>query len=256
MYAEGDKNVIVSFQNVQVRFGKKVALKAANLDVHENETLALIGASGAGKSVLVRSLIGLEKPHKGRILYRGEDVVGKTEDEFISIRKRIGYAFQFGALFDSFSVFDNLAYPLREHTKMTESEIAEKVLSTLEAFGLRDTDKLFPADLSGGMQKRVGVARAIIQDPEILLYDEPTSGLDPFNTKNINDLIIRLAKLGTTSIVITHDMRSAFYVSDRVAMLYNGEIAFVGTKEEAKQSDNKIVQSFVTGEMLEGQELD
>jgi phospholipid/cholesterol/gamma-HCH transport system ATP-binding protein len=245
------QGIIVSFQHVRVEFGEKVALEDVNLDIYENETIALIGASGAGKSVLVRSLIGLEKPVSGRVMYRETDVVGKSEEEFIEIRKKIAYAFQFGALFDSLSVFDNLAYPLREHAGLPEPEIRTKVLDTLNSLGLKGTEKLFPANLSGGMQKRVGVARAIILGPEIILYDEPTSGLDPFNTKNINDLIIRLSGLGNTSIVITHDMPSAFNVADRIAMLFNGKIGFVGATEEAKHSENRIVRAFVTGETPE-----
>lgn len=242
------KKVVVSFQDFTVCFGEKVALQGVNLDVYENETLALIGGSGAGKSVLVRSLIGLESPTSGRILFQGEDIVGKSEAEFIEIRKRIAYAFQFGALFDSFSVFDNLAYPLREHTNLTEAEIKDKVQEILSVLGLEGTEKLFPANLSGGMQKRLGVGRAVILGPELILYDEPTTGLDPFNTRNINDLTIKLQKMGNTSIVITHDMNSAFYVSNRIAMLYDGKIAFSGPTAEVKESDDKVVRAFITGE--------
>ncbi len=244
----GSKTPIVTFEDVHIKFGDKVVLAGASLDVYENETLALIGGSGAGKSVLVRSLIGLERPQKGKIFFRGTNILDLSENKIIDVRKRIAYAFQFGALFDSLSVYDNLAYPLREHTKMSEEEIRNRIMDVLHSFGLEESSRLFPSNLSGGMQKRVGVARAIILDPEIILYDEPTSGLDPFNAKNINDLIIKLQKKGRTSIVITHDMHSAFYVADRIAMLYNGKIAYSGLTEEVKASDNKVVKAFITGE--------
>lgn len=246
---------VISFRNVHISFGTGDVLCGANLDIYKNQTTALIGASGAGKSVLVRSVIGLEKPQKGEILFHGVNVIGKSEEEFLAVRKKVAYAFQFGALFDSFTVLDNLAYPLREHTDLSETEIREKVLGTLKVLGLEGTEGLFPANLSGGMQKRVGLARAIILGPEVILYDEPTSGLDPFNTRNINELINRLKGMGHTGVMITHDMASAFTCADRIAMLYGGKIAFSGSTEEVKNSDNDIVRGFITGKLLKGQIL-
>jgi phospholipid/cholesterol/gamma-HCH transport system ATP-binding protein len=246
---------IIQFRDLHVSFGSKIVLSGINLEIYKNETVALIGASGSGKSVLFRSIIGLEQPTRGEILVHGSNVVGKSEDEFLPIRKKVAYAFQFGALFDSFTVYDNLAYPLREHTALTETEIQSKVLKTLKIVGLEGSEFLMPASLSGGMQKRVGLARSIIMNPEVILYDEPTSGLDPFNTHNINELIIQLKKLGNTGIMITHDMKSAFYCADRIAMLFEGKIAVIGTTEEIKNSDNEIVKGFITGKPPKGYDL-
>lgn len=246
---------VICFRDIHISFGKQKVLSGVDLDIYEHQITALIGASGAGKSILLRSIIGLEKPQHGEIAFRGINVIGKSEEEFLSIRKKIAYAFQFGALFDSFSVLDNLAYPLREHTHLSEIEIRKKVLDTLKILGLEGTETSYPASLSGGMQKRVGLARAIILGPEVILYDEPTSGLDPFNTCNINELITRLKGMGHTGIMITHDMASAFSCADRIAMLYGGKIAISGPTEEVKNSSNEIVRGFITGKLLQGQVL-
>ena len=180
---------VVEIKHFAKKFSGKVVHKDINLTIEKGECVALLGGSGAGKSVILRSLIGLEKPDQGDVIINGENISSFNEDQLLHIRKQVAYVFQGGALFDSMSVAENLAYPLREHTKLTEKEIKEKILSTLKSFGLEGCDKLMPANLSGGMQKRVGLARAIIMGPEVILYDEPTAGLDPFNTKKIQEKI-------------------------------------------------------------------
>jgi len=198
--------------------------------------------------VLLRSLIGLEKPDKGQIFFRGQDITALKEEELVGVRKRIAYVFQYGALFDSLTVGENLAYPLREHTKLTEREILDKVLSTLGKIGLEGSENLLPSDLSGGMQRRVGVARAIIMEPEVILYDEPTTGLDPYNLKQILKIIMQLQKHGATSVLVTHDMSSIFTVTDRVAFLKDGEIEAIGSAEEIKNTDDIALRNFIYGD--------
>jgi phospholipid/cholesterol/gamma-HCH transport system ATP-binding protein len=210
----------------------------------------LLGGSGTGKSVLLRSLIGLEKPDSGQILFDGIAIHEKDEDDLIEIRKRMGYAFQGGALFDSMTVFDNLAYPLREHTNLTEDQIKLKVHEQLNDFGLAGNEKIYPGNLSGGMQKRLGLARAIIIRPEVILYDEPTAGLDPYNTRLIQDLILRLKSTGVTSILVTHDMPVAFNVCDRIAMLVDGQIKAIGTVEEIERQNTNLIARFAQGEVI------
>ncbi len=231
-------------------FGTKQVHSGVNLSIQKGECLGLIGGSGAGKSVILRSLIGLEKPDEGRVVFDGKDITDYTEDELVNIRKRVAYVFQGGALFDSMNVYENLAYPLREHTKLGEPEISEKVLTKLKELGLEGNDKVYPAELSGGMQKRVGLARAIIMEPEVILYDEPTAGLDPFNTVKIQEMISRLKATGVTSILVTHDMPSAFAVCDRIAMLAKGKIGAVGTRAELDASPGGIIHKFINGEQL------
>lgn len=209
---------IIEVEDFKKAFGTKQVHNGVSFSVKKGECLGLIGGSGAGKSVLLRSLIGLEKPDSGRINVFGKDIVPLKEEDLVDVRKKVAYVFQGGALFDSMSVFDNLAYPLREHTKLSEPEISDRVLNLLSDFGLTGNDKNYPASLSGGMQKRVGLARAIIMEPEVVLYDEPTAGLDPYNTKRIQEMILRLKKMGVTSILVTHDMPSAFAVCDRIAL--------------------------------------
>ena len=207
-----------------------------------------MGGSGSGKSVLLRSLIGLEKPDRGRIYFHGQDVVKLNEQELTDVRKRIAYVFQYGALFDSLSVEENLAYPLREHTKLTKAQIHHKVTEMLEKVGLQGSEKLLPADLSGGMQRRLGVARAVIMEPEVILYDEPTTGLDPYNLKQILKIMIQLKEHGATSILVTHDITSIFTVTDRVAFLKDGKIQAVGTADEIKNTNDAHLRSFIYGE--------
>lgn len=230
-------------------FGTKKVHEGIDLKIFKGECLGLIGGSGAGKSVLLRSLIGLEKPDNGRILVDGNDISKLRERDLVPIRTKIAYAFQGGALFDSMTVFDNLAYPLREHTEMTESQIKDRILGLLGEFGLAGNEKLFPANLSGGMQKRVGLARAIIMDPEVILYDEPTAGLDPFNTQKIQDMILNLKKKGKTGVLVTHDMPVAFKVCDRIAMIEKGRIGRVDKLEDIMRDETHPVRRFAQGEV-------
>lgn len=239
---------LIKVSNFTKSFGSKKVHKGLNFTIRQGECLGLIGGSGTGKSVLLRSLIGLEKPDSGSIIFEGKDLVQLSEDDFLSVRRKIAYAFQGGALFDSMSVFDNLAYPLREHTKLIEHEIKSKVLEQLSRFGLQGNEKLFPANLSGGMQKRLGLARAIILEPRVILYDEPTAGLDPFNTKKIQDTILQLKETGVTSVLVTHDMPVAFAVCDRIAMLMGGEIRALGTIREIEAQGENLIQKFASGE--------
>ncbi|MCB0412194.1 MAG: ATP-binding cassette domain-containing protein [Bdellovibrionales bacterium] len=229
-------------------FDGKVVHKSITFEVQKGECLGLIGGSGMGKSVILRSLIGLEKADTGQILIEGENIIGKSERELIPIRKKVAYVFQNGALFDSMSVFDNLAYPLREHTNLNEVEIADRIHEQLLEFGLEGAERKSPAQLSGGMQKRVGLARAIIMQPKVVLYDEPTAGLDPYNTVRIQEMILRLKSKGVSSIFVTHDMPSVFAVCDRIALLSKGEIKSVGTIEELKKDEEGPLNRFIRGE--------
>lgn len=230
-------------------FGSKEVHKGVTFSVRRGECMGLIGGSGAGKSVILRSIIGLEKPDGGTIRIDGQEVSALREDELIDVRKKVAYCFQGGALFDSMTVFDNLAYPLREHTKLGEAEIAQKIYGELEEFGLMGNERIYPGSLSGGMQKRVGVARAIIMGPEVVLYDEPTAGLDPYNTRKMQEMILRLKSKGVTSILVTHDMPSAYAVCDRIAMLMDGKIVGLGTPEELDSSAGGLIQKFINGEL-------
>jgi len=239
---------IIRIDSVKKRFGDKTVHDGISLDVQQGEILTLMGGSGTGKSVLLRSIIGLERPDEGAIYFHDTEITSLDEQELIPVRKRIAYVFQYGALFDSLSIKENLAYPLRAHTKLSEKEITEKVLFTLEKVGLRESVNLFPSDLSGGMQRRVGVARSIILEPEVILYDEPTTGLDPYNTKQILKIIQQLKEQGVTSVLVTHDMQAIFSITDRVAFLREGKIRAVGPAEEIKSTDDSIIQSFIHGE--------
>lgn len=237
----------IEVKHFKKSFGSKDVHRDVSFSLMKGECLGLIGGSGSGKSVILRSLIGLEKPNAGKILIDGEDIVPMNEKELLPIRKKVAYVFQGGALFDSLTVFENLAYPLREHTKMTEEEIEAKVIGLLKEFGLQGNEKVFPAELSGGMQKRVGLARAIIMNPDIVLYDEPTAGLDPFNTIRIQEMILELKKRGVTSILVTHDMPTATAVCDRIALLVKGFITYEGKLTDISQDANDPVFQFVNG---------
>lgn len=229
-------------------FGDKDVHKGVTFYVRKGECLGLIGGSGSGKSVILRSLIGLEKPDSGHILIDGVEITGMKERELLDIRKKVAYAFQNGALFDSMTVFENLAYPLREHFRYTEKEIKERVLAQLADFGLEGNENVYPGNLSGGMQKRVGLVRAMMMNPEVILYDEPTAGLDPFNTRKIQDLILRLKARGVTSILVTHDMPTANAVCDKMAMLANGRIEAQGTMAQLDQNGLGAIAKFIAGE--------
>ena len=233
------------------RFGTKLVHNKLDFSLYPNEVVSLIGGSGSGKSVLLRSMIGLERPDSGEIFFLGKNVTDCTEEEWCELRKKIAYAFQGGALFDSMSVEENLLYPLDEHTHLSRGEKQKKIDETLELLGLKGANQLKPADLSGGMQKRAGLARALILDPMVILYDEPTAGLDPFNTKNIQDIINDLKARGKGGILVTHDMPTAMATCERISLLLGGRIAVTGRTDELKEG-NPLVQSFITGEMAYG----
>ncbi len=239
---------IIDVKHFKKSFRGKDVHKDITFSVKEGECLGLVGGSGVGKSVILRSLIGLEKADGGEILIEGEDITKFNERELTSIRVKVAYVFQNGALFDSLSIFDNLAFPLREHTGLNENEIRKKITEQLQEFGLSGNEELYPSQLSGGMQKRVGIARSTIIGPKVILYDEPTAGLDPFNTIRIQEMILRMKEKGVTSILVTHDMPTAFAVCDRFCLLGDGRIKAMGTREELENEEDSPLQKFITGE--------
>jgi len=229
-------------------FGDNKVLDGVNLTISKGETTTIIGRSGVGKSVLLKHIIGLVKPDEGKILIDGEDITLCKNEKLVELRQRFGMLFQGSALFDSMTVQENVGLGLREHTKLPEEEIREIVREKLRLVGLSGVEEVKPAELSGGMKKRVGLARAIAMDPEYILYDEPTTGLDPIMAAAINYLIIRMNnELNITSIAVTHDIVSAYKISNRIAMIYEGKIIFVGSPEEVKNTDDPIVRQFVEG---------
>ncbi len=234
--------------NLYKSFGEKQVLKGCDLEVQEGESMVVIGGSGSGKTVLIKCIIGLIQPDEGKIYVDGSEITSLSERELNEVRKKFGMLFQGGALFDSLKIWENVGFGLRQHTQRSEEEIRKISSEKLRLVGLQDIEELMPSELSGGMKKRVSLARAIAMEPEILLYDEPTTGIDPIMADAINDLIIRMReKLNVTSIAITHDMKSAYKIADRIAMLYQGKIIEVGTPEEIKNSSNLIVQQFIQG---------
>lgn len=239
---------ILTFRGVTKRFGAKVVYEDCTLDVYKGETLTIIGGSGTGKSVLLKMLTGLLTADSGSIVAFGQEVTKLSDREMIPLRKRIAMLFQSGALFDSLTVADNIKFPLREHQWGTEADMNARVEEVLDMVGLPGSQHLKPAELSGGMRKRVGLARSIAIQPDVVLYDEPTTGLDPINVRRINGLILRLQeKLGVTSVVVTHDMDTVFTVSNRIAMLHERRIAFTGTLEETRASTLPWLSSFIAG---------
>jgi len=239
---------IISFKGVRKAFGTKVVYEDCTLDVYPGETLTIIGGSGTGKSVLLKMLTGLLTVDAGNITAFGQEVTTLTERQLLPLRKRVAMLFQSGALFDSLTVADNIKFPLREHAWGTEEEMDARVAEVLGMVGMPNTQRLKPSELSGGMRKRVGLARSIAIKPDVILYDEPTTGLDPINIRRINGLVLGLQKaLGVTSIVVTHDMDTVFTVSDRVAMLHERRIAFTGTLEETRAAPMPWLQSFIQG---------
>jgi phospholipid/cholesterol/gamma-HCH transport system ATP-binding protein len=234
--------------NVTVRFGQKVVLQNCSLEIKERAITCLIGMSGAGKSTILRLLNGLRKPDSGHVYVKGVDVCCMSHAELIKFRTKIGFAFQFAALFDSLTVGENVAMPLREHTKLPNAEIERLVISTLDSVGLNHAAERMPSELSGGMLKRAGFARAVVNNPELVLYDEPTTGLDPIITHVLTDTIKRLRKqLDGTAVVVSHDLDSIFAMADYIAMLFEGAIIAYGTVEEVQRSANPIVQQFLQG---------
>jgi phospholipid/cholesterol/gamma-HCH transport system ATP-binding protein len=241
---------LISFKGVRKAFGPKVIYAGLDLSINKGEVLTICGGSGVGKSVMLKMLIGLLRADSGSIVFDGKEVTAMREEELAVVRQRIAMLFQSGALFDSLSVGDNVGYGLDEHfrNKMSPQERNDRVAWALGLVGLPGIEDMAPADLSGGMRKRVGLARAIAVQPEVLLYDEPTTGLDPINTERINHLIRGLKKaLEVTSIVVTHDMKSAFSISDRMAMVAGGEIVLQGYTEEFRGSEDPRVAHFING---------
>lgn len=245
---------VISLRQLNITFGTHTVLDNIDLDVYKGETLAVLGPSGTGKSTVLRSMIGLLEPDGGQIFIQGEDVSGLDEDGWNRLRMKMGMVFQYSALFDFLTVGENVAFGLRQHTDKSNEEIQGIVTQMLDLVGMPGTQDLYPAELSGGMKKRVGLARAIAVNPEIVLYDEPTAGLDPIMSRNISRLIKKTQEqLHVTSVLVTHDMQSAFYAADRVAMLYEGHIVAIGTAEEMKNSTNPIVKAFIEGREIKEQ---
>ena len=244
-----ERESIIEVRDIYKKFGTMQVLSGVSLDVYKGETLVIMGGSGCGKSTVLRHMTGALKPDSGSVVMKGQNLAELNEDGRDALRKKFGILFQFGALFDSLTVKENVCIALREHTKLDENIMSIMVKMKLELVGLRGFEGLMPAQLSGGMKKRVGLARAIAMDPEIIFYDEPTAGLDPIVGGVIDQLILDLSKkFSITSVVITHDMNSVFRIADRIAMLHEGKIIQVGTKEEIKNTTNPFVKQFVNGE--------
>lgn len=238
--------LLLELKNIRKSFGSNHIHRGVNLKLHKGESLGLLGGSGTGKSVLLREIIGLETIDGGEIIYRSRRIDNLSEGELFKVRLNISYSFQSGALFDSINVFENIAYPLFEHTKKSYQEIKEMVHEILKLIDLEGKENLMPSDLSGGMQKRVGMARSMVMNPDIILYDEPTAGLDPKNTKNVVELMRKLKNRGHASIFVTHDIPAALDLCDQLLILHDGVIALALTPEEFQKSSNPILDKFKT----------
>jgi phospholipid/cholesterol/gamma-HCH transport system ATP-binding protein len=239
---------VVELEDLCLKFGDHTVLQGVSLDLHRGETLSVLGGSGAGKSTILRLILGLSLPDSGQVRVEGHDIANVALTQVLALRRNMGMVFQEAALFDSLSVYDNVGFYLHEHTSLSEEEIRRRVRESLALVDLEPDQvmDLLPAELSGGMKKRVGIARAVVHRPRILLYDEPTSGLDPITTRTINDLISKLqTELDVSSIVVTHDIRSAFRISNRVALLFEGVLVFVGGPEEMVASEDDYVREFL-----------
>jgi len=237
---------MIDVQNLYKSFSGFQVLKGINLKMHEGTTTVVLGGSGSGKTVLMKHIMGLFKPDRGRVIVDGQDVSIMARHDLSVFRERMGMVFQSAALFDSMTVGDNVAFPLREHTTLSEPEIAAKVKEKLAVVDLHDVELKFPAELSGGMRKRVGLARAIIRDPKIVLYDEPTTGLDPLTTESVDEMIIGAReKLKVTSVVISHDIGSAFHIADRIAVINQGRIVEEGTPQEVRKTQEPFTKQFL-----------
>ena len=245
---------MIKIQNLYKRYGKKEVLKGLNLEIASGETVVIVGRSGTGKSVLLKQIMGIERPDAGTIFLDSTCLTKLNEHELYHALKDMGMLFQASALFDSMTVGENVAFYLRQHHSLSESETNQRVMSALKMVGLEEgTENLMPSELSGGMRKRAALARLIVYRPKILLYDEPTTGLDPITAMQINDLILKTQKdLNATSIVVTHDLCSAFHVADRIALNHGGKILYITTKEEFIKIDDPIVQTFVKNSIPNG----
>lgn len=244
---------LIELRDVRKTLGRQEVLRGVNLAIARGQTMVVIGRSGGGKSVLLKHIIGLLKPTAGTVIVDGDDVTHMTERQLVRVRKKVGVLFQSAALFDSMNVGDNIAFPLREGGLRDPATIRQQVAAALEVVDLAGEEKKMPENLSGGMRKRVGLARAIVSRPACILYDEPTTGLDPIVADSINALIRRLQKrFGVTSIVVTHDMTSAFHVADRFAYLHEGRIYFEGTAAELRAATDPVVEDFILGRAREG----
>jgi phospholipid/cholesterol/gamma-HCH transport system ATP-binding protein len=237
----------IKVENLTKKFGNREVLKNISFDVKKSEVFVIMGGSGSGKSTVIKHIIGLLKPTSGKIYIDNVDITSLKDTELIEFRKKIGYLFQEGALFDSLKVWENVGFYYLENTKMPEKDIYNLAKEKLALVGLKDIENLYPSQLSGGMRKRVALARAISYNPEIILYDEPSSGLDPVTAAMIDKLILKLRdELGVTSIVVTHDLESAFSIADRIAMIHKGVIYAIGTPEEIKNHPDPVVQQFIS----------
>ncbi len=247
MISESSRPVI-QIRNLEKSFGDLRVLTGVDLDINHGETLVIIGRSGCGKSVLIKHIIALEQPDSGSILVEGQELASLTQRKLFNLRLRFGMLFQNSALFDSLTVGENVGLALTQHTRKSAEEVNEIVSQKLELVGMKGTESKMPAELSGGMKKRVSLARAIAFDPAYILFDEPTTGLDPITADAINDLIVELGdKLSVTSIAVTHDMKSAYKIADRIVMLHDGKISKSGTPEEIKHSDDPAIHQFING---------
>jgi phospholipid/cholesterol/gamma-HCH transport system ATP-binding protein len=244
--------IMIKLVNVNKAFGKQVVLNELNLEIPSGAITAIIGPSGEGKSVLIKHLIGLLKPDSGQVLVEGEDITVMRREQLNRLREKFGMLFQNAALFDSMTVFENVAFPLEEKTRLSRNEIRDRVHEALEHVGLKDVDNKYPDELSGGMKKRVALARALLLNPKIILFDEPTTGLDPIISRAINMLIREMhERFGFTAVIVTHEVPEIFELCDNVAMLYQGKIVMSGTPDEFRRSVDPVVCQFVKGE-LEG----
>ena len=239
----------ISIHGLHKSFGSKKVLNGIDLEIYQSEIFFVIGQSGTGKSVLLKNITGLVKPDSGKIFIDSQDIFSLNDEAINKLRKKMGVLFQMSALFDSISVFENVAFILKRFTQKTENEIKDIVIQKLKLVGLENIENKMPLELSAGMQKRVGLARAIALDPEIIFYDEPTTGVDPLLAAAINDLIQKLNdELGATTIVVSHDMRSTLLIAHRVAMLHQGRFAMIGTPQEFKEASKPLIHRFVTGD--------
>ncbi len=243
-----NSNIIVELKDIHKSFGTRDILRGLNIQVRKGETMVFLGGSGTGKSVSIRHIVGLLEPDRGQILVRGEEMSYCDDKTRSRLRSYMGVLFQSGALINWLSVYENVALPLRELQLANEDEIHRRVVEKLRWLSLMPAKDLLPGNISGGMKKRAGLARALVTNPELLLYDEPTSGLDPVMSQVFNELVVRTKKdMGVTQIIVTHDMRSAYYIADRITFLYKGRVLYVGTPDEIRNSSNETIQQFITG---------